>query len=144
MLSASSNLTYLRHQRYGHLSYRGLKTLLTNKRCIYYLNWKPKMFIVEIVLWVRNTTIFFLKRVNDMLRRLEFIHAYIYIPIKPISHSGNRYLFSFMIIFVRVESFFGGKTISLECFKTYKKLMKNEAKTFIKCLRMDKGGGWFV
>jgi len=48
---------------------------------------------------------------------------------------------SLMITILRVGfMFFLKKSDALECFKTYMKLVENEAKTFIKFLWLERGG----
>ncbi|RDY03400.1 hypothetical protein CR513_13018, partial [Mucuna pruriens] len=132
-LHTSSDLTYLWHQRFGHLSYKGLKTLQTRKMvhglleldsssivCADCFTGKQHRNPIPKASEWRASTI------------LELIHANICKPIEPISNSGKSrkgwvYLLS-------------EKSDALECFKSYKKMVEKEVGAFIKCLRTDRGG----
>ncbi|RDX88499.1 hypothetical protein CR513_29897, partial [Mucuna pruriens] len=129
-LHTSSDLTYLWHQRFGHLSYKGLKTLQTRKM----VHDLPELDSSSIVC----ADCFTSKQHRNPIPKasewrastiLELIHADICGPIKPsqIVEKGWVYLLS-------------EKSEALECFKSYKKMVEKEVGAFIKCLRTNRGG----
>ncbi|RDX68550.1 hypothetical protein CR513_52441, partial [Mucuna pruriens] len=70
---------------------------------------------------------------------LELIHADICGPIEPISNSGKRYFLSFIDDYIRKGWVYllSEKSEALECFKSYKKMVEKEVRTFIKCLQVN-------
>ncbi|RDX88105.1 hypothetical protein CR513_30341, partial [Mucuna pruriens] len=142
-LHTSSDLTYLWHQRFGHLSYKGLKTLQTQKM----VHGLPKLDSSSIVC----ADCFTGKQHHNPIPKasewrastiLELIHADICGPIEPISNSGKRYFLSFIDDYSRKGRVYllSEKSEALECFKSYKKMVEKEVRAFIKCLRTDRGG----
>ena len=142
-LHTSSDLTYLWHQRYGHLSYKGLKTLQTKKM----MRRLPQLEVSSVTC----TDCFTGKQHRNPIPKksewraskvLELIHADICGPIEPISNSGKRYPLCFIDDYSRKGWVYllSKKLEALECFKSYKKLVEKEAEASIKCLRKDRGG----
>ncbi|PNX66783.1 copia-type polyprotein, partial [Trifolium pratense] len=109
-LHTSSELTYLWHQRYGHLNYKGLKTLKTKKM----VRGLPQLEVSSVTCAHCFTD----KQHRNPIPKnsewraskvLELIHADICGPIEPVSSSG-------------------------------KSQVEKEAEESIKCLRTDRGG----
>jgi len=75
-------------------------------------------------------------------QKLELIHADIFGPIKPESHSKKRYFISFIDDYSRKTwvSLLAEKSAALESFKNFKALVEKESRCLIKCLRTDRGG----
>ncbi|RDX74343.1 hypothetical protein CR513_45924, partial [Mucuna pruriens] len=132
-LLTSSDLTYLWHQRFCHLSYKGLKTLQTRKMvhgllkldsssivCGDYFTGKQHRNPIPKASEWRASTI------------LELIHANICGPIELISNSGKSCKGWVYFLSEKFEA--------LECFKSYKKMVEKEVKAFIKYLQTDRGG----
>jgi len=141
-LHTSSDLTYLWHQRYGHLSYKELKTLQTKKM----VRGLPQLEASNVP--CEDCFVGKLHR-NPIPKKsesrankvLKLIHADICRPIEPISNSGKRYLLCFIDDYSRMGWVYllFEKSKALECFKIYKKLVEKEVKASIKWLRTDRG-----
>lgn len=141
--TSTSDLTYLWHQRYGHLSYRGLRTLMLKKMvkglpqlgastttCSDCLNGKQhRNPIPKKGAWRASKV-------------LELVHADICGPISPTSNSGKRYSLCFIDDFSRKSWVYLllQKSEALSCFKSFKKMVEKETGSFVKCLRTDRGG----
>ena len=141
-LHTSSDLTYLWHQRYGHLHYKGLKTL-QQRHMVHGL---PQLEASNITC----TNCFAGKQHRNPIPKasewcaskvLELVHADICGPIQPISNSGKRYFLSFIDdyshkswVYLLLE-----KSEALDFFKSYKKLVEKEVEASIECLRTDRG-----
>jgi len=142
-LHTSSELTYLWHQRYGHLNHKGFKTLQTKKM----VRGLPQLEASSVT----YAHCFISKQHRNPIPKKsewraskvsELIHADIWGPIEPVSSSGKRYLLCFIDDYSRKGwvYFLLEKSEALECFKTFKKLVEKEAEESIKCLRTDRGG----
>lgn len=142
-LHISSDLTYLWHQRYGHLSYKGLKTLQT-KKMVHGLPQLENSNIVcaDCFTGKQNRNVIPKKSKWRASKVLELVHTDICGPVEPISNSGKRYLLCFIDDYSRKSWVYllFEKSEALECFKKYKKMVEKEAETSIKCLRSDRGG----
>jgi len=75
-------------------------------------------------------------------RQLQLVHSDICGPITPISHSGKRYILTFIDDFTRKTwvYFLHEKSEALITFKAFKASVEKEIGTFITCLRTDPGG----
>lgn len=138
-----TDVSRLWHQRYGHLSYKGLRTLqykdmvhglpkfpASTIACVDCLNGKQtRSPIPKQVLWRAN-------------QPLELIYSDICGPITPTSNSGKRYFLSFIDDYSRKAWVYllSEKSEALESFKIFKKMVEAEANLSIKCLRTDRGG----
>lgn len=134
----SSDLTYLWHQRYGHLNYKGLK-LLHTKEMVHGL---PQLKTSNIICvdcftgkQIRNTIP--KKKEWRASKNLELVYTDICGQIKPISNSSKKYILCFIDDYIRKSWVFllFEKSEALECFKNYKKMVEKEAEAPIKCLR---------
>ena len=136
-LHTSSDLTYLWHQRYGHLHYKGLKTLQQR----HMVRGLPQLEASNIT----YTNCFTGKQHRIPIPKasewraskvLELIHADICGPIQPISNSGKRYFLSFIDYYSRKIWVYllSEKSEALDFFKSYKKLVEKEVEASIKCL----------
>lgn len=142
-LHISPDLTYLWHQRYGHLSHKGLR-LLQTKKMVHGLPQLDASNIpcAECFTGKQHRNAIPKKSEWRASKVLELVHTDICGPIEPISNSGKRYLLCFIDDFSRKSWVYllSEKSEALECFKKLKKLVEKEAETPIKCLRSDRGG----
>ncbi|GAU45313.1 hypothetical protein TSUD_300420 [Trifolium subterraneum] len=131
------------HQRYAHLSSKGLK-LLTDKnmvmglpalkeaedKCTDCLSGKQhRESIPKLANWRAS-------------QKLELIHSDICGPINPKSNGGNKYFITFTDDFSRKTwtYFLLEKSGAFDVFKRFKALVEKESGCVIKCLRNDRGG----
>ena len=142
-LHITADITNLWHQRFGHLHYKGLKTLQT----LNMVHGLPTLDFTAIAC----SDCFTGKQHRTPIPKtskwhastiLELIHADICGPIEPISNSGKRYFFSLIDdysrkgwVYLLVE-----KSEAFEHFKSYKNMVEKEVGAPIKCLRTDKEG----
>jgi hypothetical protein len=105
-LHTSSELTYLWHQRYGHLNYKGLKTLQTKKM----VRGLPQLEVSNVTC----AHCFTGKQHRNPIPKksewcaskvLELIHADICGPVEPVSSSGKRYLLCSLMTIVERDGF---------------------------------------
>jgi hypothetical protein len=75
-------------------------------------------------------------------QRLQLIHANICGPITPVSNNKKRYFISFIDDYsCKVWIYFlAENSQAFTVFKNYKNMVEKEARTFICCLRTDRGG----
>lgn len=141
--TSSLDSTYLWHQRYGHLSYKGLRTLsakgmveglpdlaASNFTCTDCFTGKQHRNIIPSSSKWRASSV------------LELIHADICGPIEPATNSGKRYILCFIDDFSRKSWAYllVVKSEALQCFKKFKLLVEKKSGKSIKCLRTDRGG----
>ncbi|GAA0163301.1 hypothetical protein LIER_19200 [Lithospermum erythrorhizon] len=138
-----SEVAKLWHQRFGHLSYKGLRTL-QNKKMVRGL---PEFEAEEITcvdcLNGRQTRNAIPKQANWRASIiLELIHSDICGPISPTSNSGKRYFLSFIDDFSRKAWIYllMNKSDALDCFKKFHCMVEKERNASLKCLRTDRGG----
>lgn len=131
------------HERYGHLSHRGMKTLqnkdmvrglpafdVQNFTCSDCLVGKqPRNPIPKKSTW----------RAKEIL---ELLHSDICGPISHVSPSGKRYILCFINDYSRKAWAYllSEKSEAFTQFKMFKKKVENETGKSIKCLRTDRGG----
>ncbi|GAA0145520.1 hypothetical protein LIER_42865 [Lithospermum erythrorhizon] len=136
-------ITKLWHERYGHLSYKGLNTLQDKTMVIGLPKFKAEAFTCVDCLNGRQTRNAIPKqatwRANNIL---ELIHSDLCGPISPTSNSGKRYVMSFIDDFSRKAWVYllANKSDALECFKQFACKVENERNASLKCLRTDRGG----
>ncbi|GAU47763.1 hypothetical protein TSUD_193000 [Trifolium subterraneum] len=131
------------HQRYAHLSMKGLK-ILSNKhlvkglpelkniedKCIDCLSGKQhKKNIPKQANWRAS-------------QKLELVHSDICGPINPKSNGGNRYFITFTDDYSRKTwtYFLHEKSSAIDVFKRFKALVEKESGCLVQCLRTDRGG----
>ena len=131
------------HNRFGHLSYTGLKTLSSKQMvnglpavtvpreiCTYCLTGKQhRKPMPKKSLWKASN-------------KLQLVHADVCGAINPISSSNKRYILSFIDDFSRKIwlYFLNEKSETFSHFKRFKVLVEKEAGVSIRCLRIDRGG----
>lgn len=131
------------HERYGHLSHRGMQRLqsknmvhglpkfdaqsFTCSDCL--IGKQPRNPIPKASMW----------RAKEVL---ELVHSDICSPISPISNSGKRYLLCFIDDFSRKGwvYFLKEKSEAFIHFKQFKRKVEKETGKNLKCLRTDRGG----
>ncbi|KAL0416653.1 UNVERIFIED_CONTAM: Retrovirus-related Pol polyprotein from transposon TNT 1-94 [Sesamum latifolium] len=132
-----------RERRYGHLSYKGLRTLLnkemvrglpqlstSNVTCSDCINGKQHRDPIS-------------KKSNwRASQKLELIHADICGPITPISNNNKRYILLFIDDYSRKAwvHFLTEKSEAFNSFKCFKTIVEKETGLSIKCLRTNRGG----
>ena len=141
--ATTQNLAHLWHRRYGHISYKGLKTLQlkdmvrglpmfpeSSEVCTDCLRGKQhREFIPKRSTWRAN-------------QKLALVHADICGPISPISNSNKRYLICYIDDYSRKAwvNFLVEKSEAFAAFKLFKERVEKESGLVIKCLRTDRGG----
>ena len=139
----TEDVAHLWHRRFGHLSYKGLKTLQTKSM----VRGLPSFPEGEIVC----TNCLKGKQHRDVIPRrstwrasekLELVHADICGPISPFSEGNKRYFICFIDDYSRKAwvYFLTCKSDALTTFKLFKALVEKETGLSIKCLRTDRGG----
>ncbi|KAG7550979.1 GAG-pre-integrase domain [Arabidopsis thaliana x Arabidopsis arenosa] len=141
--TTSDDLPKLWHERYGHLSHRGIKTLqsknmvrglpvfdaqtYTCSDCL--VGKQPRNPIPKKSTW----------RAKEIL---ELVHSDICGPINPVSTSGKRYILCFIDDCSRKAwvYFLKEKSEAFSHFKLFKSKVETETGKKIKCLRTDRGG----
>ncbi|CAJ2656475.1 unnamed protein product [Trifolium pratense] len=131
------------HQRYGHLSFKGMNILTqkqmviglpklkeSNEKCTNCMKGKQqKQSAPKKSSWRAST-------------KLELVHSDICGPISPESNGKKRYFITFTDDMSRKTwiYFMYEKSEALTMFKKFKALVENECKQAIQCLRTDRGG----
>ncbi|KAL0844254.1 hypothetical protein Bca101_017500 [Brassica carinata] len=141
--TVAEDVPKLWHERYGHLSYTGMKTLqskqmvrglptfniqsLTCTDCL--VGKQSRNSIPKTSTW----------RAKEVL---ELIHSDICGPISPITSSGKRYVLCFIDECSRKAWAYllKEKSEAFDFFKIFKKKVETESGKKIKCLRTDRGG----
>ncbi|GAA0187368.1 hypothetical protein LIER_34656 [Lithospermum erythrorhizon] len=141
--TTSNNLSRLWHQRYGHLSYKGLHTLQEKKMvqglpdfnaekvtCVDCLNGKQTRHVIPSKASWRADTI------------LELVHADLCGPISPPSSGGKRYFLSIIDDYSRKGWIYllSNKSEAFDHFKSFKNMVEKETDKNLKCFRTDSGG----
>jgi hypothetical protein len=139
----AEDVAHLWHRRFGHLSYKGLKTLQTKGM----VRGLPSFSESGIVC----TNCLKGKQHRDVISRrstwrasekLELVHADICGPISPFSEGNKRYFICFIDDYSRKAwvYFLSYKSDAFTTFKLFKALVEKETDLSIKCLRTDRGG----
>ena len=129
--------THLWHCRYGHLSFKGLRTLQYKQMVRGLPQLKaPSKICTDCMVGKQHRDAIPKRSLWRASQRLQLVHADIYGPIKPISNSKKRYFISFIDdyshkvwIYFLVE-----KSEAFTIFKNYKNLVEKETGVFIRCL----------
>nr|CAN76379.1 hypothetical protein VITISV_017862 [Vitis vinifera] len=137
------DLSHLWYCRYGHLSHKGLRTLQNNKM----VNGLPqfeasKTVCTDCMVGTQHRNPIPKKSTWRACSKLQLIHADICGPITPILNSKKRYLISFIDDFSRKAWIYllVEKSKALVIFKQYKSCVEKETSSYIKCLRINRGG----
>lgn len=131
------------HHRYGHLSYKGLRTLYYKRM----VNGQPQIAASVVTCDAcmkgkQHRTPIKKSSQWSATERLQLVHADLCGPITPASSSEKRYLLCFIDDFSRKAwiYFLMEKSETFYHFKNFKILVEKESKMSIKCLRTDRGG----
>lgn len=139
---ATEDSLQLWHRRFGHLSYKGLRTL----------QYKQMVKGLPLVKASNKscTECFVSKQHRDAIpkksqwrasHKLQLVHADICGPITPNSNSNKRYFITFIDDFSRKVwiYFLAEKSEAFTTFKNYKSLVEMESGALICCVRTDRG-----
>lgn len=141
--TTSEDSTQLWHCRYGHLNFKGLRTLLYRKmvRGLPLLE-APSKVCTDCMAGKQHREAIPKKSLWRASKRLQLVHADICGPIKPESNSSKRYLITFIDDYSRKTwvYFLSEKSEAFVMFKKYKSLVEKETGEVICCLRTDRGG----
>ncbi|KAK6777848.1 hypothetical protein RDI58_024566 [Solanum bulbocastanum] len=139
----SEDLSCLWHRRYGHLSYKGLRTL-QHKKMVCGLLQFPAAIITctDCLIGKQHRNAIPKRSMWRASQPLKLIHADICGPISPTSNTRKRYTLCFIDDYTRKSWVYllTEKSEALICFKHFKKLVEKEKRPLIKCLRTDRGG----
>lgn len=141
--TASEDNTHLWHCRYGHLSFKGLRTLQYRKMVRDLPEIKtPSKLCRDCVVGKQHRESIPKKSMWRATHRLQLVHSDICGPIKPLSNSRKRYLISFIDDYSRKTwvYFLSEKSQAFATFKIFKSLVEKEIGAYIQCLRTDRGG----
>ena len=146
MLTSSpyqQDLSRLWHHRYGHLSYKGLRTLQSKNmvRGLPTLT-VPEELCTDCITGKHHRDPIPKKSSWRASQVLGLIHADICGPITPMSYGNKRYTLCFIDDYSRKSwmYFLLEKSEALSHFKCFKKKVEIETGLPIKCLRTDRGG----
>jgi transposase InsO family protein len=141
--TTTSDLAHLWHCRYGHLSYKGLRTL-QSKNMIHGLPQLSASTVTctDCIMGKQHRDPISKRSTWRATQKLQLIHADICGPVSPMSNSKKRYSLCFIDDFSRKAwiYFLSEKSEAFNMFKCFKKLVENETGLSIKCLRTDRGG----
>ncbi|KAG7598707.1 Zinc finger CCHC-type superfamily [Arabidopsis suecica] len=131
------------HCRFGHLNQEALKLLSQKEMVIGLPNLKPTKEICAVCMVGKQHRASMSKKSSwRASRQLQLIHSDICGPITPISHSGKRYILTFIDDFTRKTwaYFLHEKSEAFLTFKIFKASVEKEIGMSITCLRTDRGG----
>jgi transposase InsO family protein len=135
--------THLWHCRYGHLSFKGLRTLQYKQMVRGLPQLKaPSKICTDCMVGKQHRDAIPKRSLWRASQRLQLVHADICGPIKPVSNSKKRYFISFIDDYSRKVwiYFLVEKSEAFTIFKNYKNLVEKETGAFICCLCTDRGG----
>ena len=139
----TEDIVHLWHCRYGHLSFKGLKTLQQKKMVNGLPQLKSPLRLCKDCLVGKQQRYSFPRKSTWRASEiLQLVHADICGPIKPISNSKKRYLITFTDDFSRKTwvYFLIEKSEAFVVFKRFKIHVEKETNSFIRALRTDRGG----
>uniref|UniRef100_A0A2N9EXA4 Integrase catalytic domain-containing protein n=1 Tax=Fagus sylvatica TaxID=28930 RepID=A0A2N9EXA4_FAGSY len=128
---------------YGHLSFKGLRTLQYKQMVKGLPQLKaPSKICTDCMVGKQHRDAIPKRSLWRASQRLQLVHADICGPIKPVSNSKKRYFISFIDDYSRKVwiYFLAEKSEAFTIFKNYKNLVEKETGAFIRCLRTDRGG----
>ena len=131
------------HNRLGHLSYDGLKPLVS-KQMVKGLSsiTTPRNICAHCLAGKQHRNAMPKKILWRASKKLQFVHADICGPIQPTLSSNKRYILSFIDDLSRKTwvYFLSEKSKTLSFFKSFKALVEKKVGESIICLRTDRGG----
>ena len=131
------------HERYGHLSHTGMKTLQSKEMVRGLPSFDVQKFTCSDCLVGKQSRNPIPKKSSWRAKEvLELIHSDICGPITPVTTSGVRYVLCFIDDHSRKAwaYFLKEKSEAFSYFKEFKKKVETETEKLIKCLRTDRGG----
>jgi hypothetical protein len=134
---------WLWHNRYAHLSSKGLKTLDKKQMVKGLPNVQECEDKCTDCLVGKQQRSSIPKQANwRASMKLELIHSDICGPISPQSNGGNRYFATFTDDYSRKTWIYllKEKSAVFDVFKRFKSLVEKESSCSIQCLRTDRGG----
>jgi transposase InsO family protein len=141
--TTTSDLAHLWYCRYGHLSYKGLRTL-QSKNMIHGLPQLSASTVTctDCIMGKQHRDPISKRSTWRATQKLQLIHTDICGPVSPMSNSKKRYSLCFIDDFSRKAwiYFLSEKSEAFNMFKCFKKLVENETGLSIKCLRTNRGG----
>ena len=141
--ATSEDNTQLWHCRYGHLNFKGLRTLLHRNmvRGLPMLKASSKV-CDDCMVGKQHREAMPKKSLWRASKKLQLVHADICGPISPESNSDKRYVITFIDDYNRKTwaYFLSEKSEALAMFKKYKLFVEKEIGDVICCLRTDRGG----
>lgn len=141
--SLTENQSSLWHNRYGHLSFTGLKALQQNNWVIGLPPFENPTKLCDACLNGKQRRDPFPKASTWRASQvLQLVHADICGPINPTSHSNKRYLLMFIDDYSRKTwvYFLAEKGEAFTSFKLFKNRVEKDTGSSLKCLRTDRGG----
>ena len=141
--TTAEDMTKIWHERYGHLSFSGLKTLQSKEMVRDLPYFDAQHFTCTDCLVGKQSRNPIPKKSTWRAKEvLELIHSDICGPISPMTASGKRYVLCFIDDHSRKgwAYFLKEKSEAFEHFKVFKKLVETETSKKIRCLRTDRGG----
>lgn len=141
--TAADEEAQLWHCRYGHLSYKGLKTMHDKKMVKGLpLLTVPTKLCEGCMIGKQHRDPFPKQSEWRAAKKLQLVHSDICGPITPVSLSNKRYLITFIDDHTRKiwVQFIAEKSEALMAFKRFKVLTEKEVGESICCLRTDRGG----
>lgn len=140
--AVSENECHLWHRRFGHLNYKGLKTLSYKKMVDGLPSLKtPEKLCTACLTGKQHRESIPKKSLLRASNQLQLVHADICGPVKPASNSDKRYILSFIDDLTRKTwvYFLHEKSEAFVTFKNFKACVEKEIGTYITCLRTDRG-----
>jgi hypothetical protein len=141
--AVTENETHLWHCRFGHLSFKGLRTLQYKKMVSGLPTLKtPTKLCTDCLVGKQHRESIPKRSLWRASQRLELVHADICGPIKPASNSNKRYFLSFIDDYSCKTwiYFLHEKSEAFTMFRNYKACVEKEIGAHIRCLRTDRGG----
>lgn len=142
LATVSEDMTRLWHERYGHLSYSGMKTLQSKGMVRGLQNFETQQLTCSDCLIGKQPRNSITKKSNWRAKEiLELVHSDICGPISPTSASGKRYILCFIDDYSRKSWVYllNEKSEAFNRFKLFKRKVETETGKSLKCLRTDRG-----
>lgn len=135
--------TWLWHLRYGHLSFKGLKTLYEKNMVEGLPNINnPIEMCEDCIVGKQHRDSFPRGKAWRAEQRLQLLHSDICGPINPTSNGNKRYFITFIDDYSRKTwvYFLQEKSEAFMVFKSFKARVEKESGKYIQILRTDRGG----
>ena len=143
MQATTEDAPKLWHERYGHLSHTGMKTLQSKTMVRGLPNFDVQKFTCSDCLVGKQSRNPIPKKSSWRAKGiLGLVHSDICGPISPMTTSGVRYVLCLIDDYSRKAwaYFLKEKSEAFNYFKEFKKKVETETGEKIKCLRTDRGG----